>query len=798
VSTSPSEQPVPGGDDAPGAPGIPPRWTSSAKAGVGAALNPASRVWFTLSHGIVDEVYYPRIDQACTRDFGFVVTGPGGFFSEEKRDTTHRVEWEPGVPTFRVANERSGHYRIEKEIVTDPRRDVLLQRVRFASGSDRPEAYHLVALLAPHLANRGGDNLAWVADYKGMPMLFAEARGTALALAADVPWRARSVGYVGVSDAWQDLHLHGVMTWSYSRAGRGNVALAGEIDVTAHGGTVVLALAFGRTWAEAGERARASLLDGFVAAEDRFVAEWREWGRCVEGPTADDDLFRASAAVLRVHEAKSFAGGMIASLSIPWGFTKGDDDMGGYHLVWPRDLVECTGGLLAIGARADAARALGYLRATQEADGHWPQNMWLDGTPYWSGVQMDETALPILLVDLAARRGCPVDPVEFWPMVRRAAGYLVRNGPVTGQDRWEEDGGYAPFTLAVEVAALLVAADLAERCGEPGLGPYLRQTADLWNEGIDQWTYVVGTALAAEAGVEGYYVRLAPQESGGAPSPESGWVPIKNRPPGDSSEPAAEVVSPDTLALVRFGLRAPDDERIVSTVRVIDRLLRVETPLGPAWRRYNHDGYGEHADGSPFDGSGVGRPWPLLTGERAHFELAAGNPAEARRLAEALQAFAGAQLLLPEQVWDGPPRPEWELEPGGPTGSAMPLAWAHAEYVKLMRSLAEGAVFDCPPQTVARYRGGAPAPEHTIWRWNLRTRRLAAGRDLRVEVLEPAVVHWTTDAWETVAETPTGDTGLGVHLADLPTRSLEAGAEVVFTFHWADRWEGTDYRVEVH
>jgi glucoamylase len=784
--------------DAPGAPGIPPRWTSSAKAGVGAALGSASRVWFTLSHGILDEVYYPRVDQACTRDFGLIVTGAGGFFSEEKRDTTHRVTWEPGVPAFRVVNECPvGRYRVEKEIVTDPERAVLLQRVHFHPGSGGLEDYHLVALLAPHIGNRGGDNLAWVGGYKGMPMLFAEARGTALALAADAPWRTRSVGYVGASDAWQDLRRHGEMTWSYPRAGRGNVALAGEVDLAAAGGTFVLALGFGRTWAEAGQRARASLQSGFDRVGHRFEEEWRQWWRGLAPPLPDDDLFRASGVVLRVHESASFPGGMIASLSIPWGFSKGDDDMGGYHLVWPRDLVECAGGLMAVGALAEATRVLGYLRATQEPDGHWPQNMWLDGTPYWSGVQMDETALPILAVDLAVRAGCPVEVGDYWPMVRRAAGYLVRNGPVTGQDRWEEDGGYSPFTLAAEVAALLVAADLAERCGERGLCGYLRETADLWNEGIDQWTYATGTDLAAEVGVDGYYVRVVTPEAGGAPSPARGWVPIKNRPPGDASEPAAEVVSPDALGLVRFGLRAPGDPRILSTVRAIDHLLRVDTSLGPAWRRYNHDGYGEHADGSPFDGSGIGRPWPLLTGERAHYELAAGNFQTARDLAEAMRRFAGERRLLPEQMWDGPSLPERELEPGGPTGSAMPLVWAHAEYVKLIRSLGEEAVFDCPPQTVARYRDGGRVPAQTIWRWNLRTRRLAPGRDLRVEVLEAAVVHWSADGWETVADIPTRDTGLGIHVADLPTRSLEAGAEVVFTFHGADRWEGIDHRVEV-
>ena len=169
--------------------------------------------------------------------------------------------------------------------------------------------------------------------------------------------------------------------------------------------------------------------------------------------------------MLKTHQAKHLPGGMIASLSIPWGFEKGDEDLGGYHLVWPRDLVESTGGLLAAGDATDARGALLYLMSTQDADGHWPQNMWLDGTPYWSGVQMDETAFPILLADSRRARRL-LDSLDVWPMVRSAAGFLARNGPVTQQDRWEEDGGYSPFTLAVEVAALLAAADFADGAGE--------------------------------------------------------------------------------------------------------------------------------------------------------------------------------------------------------------------------------------------------------------------------------------------------------------------------------------------
>ena len=331
---------------------------------------------------------------------------------------------------------------------------------------------------------------------------------------------------------------------------------------------------------------------------------------------------------------------------------------------------------------------------TQEWDGHWPQNMWLDGRPYWNGVQLDETAFPILLVDLA-RRAAGLFPdalAHLWPMIRKAAGFVLQNGPVTQQDRWEEDGGYSPFTLAVTIAGLLTAADLAEICGEGALAPYLRETADIWNAGIERWTYARDTDLARRLGIEGYYVRIAPPEVADGASPIHGFVPIKNRPPEQSALPAVELVSPDALALVRYGLRAPDDPRILNTVRAIDALLRAETPFGPVWHRYNGDGYGEHEDGAPFDGTGVGRAWPLLTGERAHYELAAGHRARAEDLMRTMEAFANESGLLPEQIWDAPDIPARELFFGRPSGSAMPLVWAHAEYLKLRRSLVQWTV----------------------------------------------------------------------------------------------------------
>ncbi len=666
--------------------------------------------------------------------------------------------------------------------------------------------YRCYALLAPHLANWGYGNTGWVGDYKGHPMLFAKRDQVTLAFACSRSWLARSVGFVGYSDGWQDLSQNFRLTWNYTRAENGNLALTGEIDLAACGGEFVLALGFGRNCWEAGQVVLSSLLEDGNEIREHFVRQWKAWHDSLlplDRPKRDCDLYRTSMAVLRSHESKDFVGGIIASLSIPWGFNKGDEDLGGYHLVWPRDLVETAGALVAGNAIVDALRVLRYLESTQEADGHWAQNLWLDGRPYWGGIQMDETAFPILLLDLLRREAGELlgDLHRWWPMVRNAVSFIVRNGPVTQQDRWEEDGGYSPFTLAVEIAALLAAADIADLVGQSIAAAYLRETADSWNDNIERWTYAIDGDLARQIGVEGYYVRIAPEGEGdGAASPLQGFVPIKNRAPDQSSTRAAQVISPDSLALVRFGLRAPDDPRILNTIKVVDALLRAKLPQGPCWYRYNGDGYGEHEDGSPFDGTGIGRPWPLLAGERAHYEIAAGRPEFADALLRVMEgSTAGASRLIPEQVWDGPDLPELELFHGKPTGSACPLVWAHSEYIKLRRSLRDGRVFDQPLQTVQRYLVEKRRCEFFLWIFNNKVRTMPCGKTLRIAVLAPATVHWSTDSWNTSFDTPTRDTTLGVHLVDLPTDKLPVTHPIVFTLQWeADgRWEGVDYTVEV-
>ena len=791
---------------APGWPGIPPRWTSSAKTGIGTALNLHSRVWFTLSHGIMNEIYFPRVDQACTRDQGLIVTDGRSYFSDEKRHCSfENLPIEPGVPVYELTNAAlDGRYRIEKEVFSDPYRNVVLQKIRFVPLQGKLDNYRVYAWLAPHLANCGAGNTGWVGDYKGSSMLFAQRDSCALAFGCSAPWKKMTVGFVGFSDAWQDLSQNFQMTWEYTRAENGNIALAAEIDLAACKGEFVLAIGFGGIWSEAGEQVRSALLYPYDELREQYVWEWKRFQQTLlrlDEPERKRDLYRASAAVLRSHESKDVLGGVIASLSIPWGFTKGDEDLGGYHLVWPRDLVETALGFLAAGADADALRIMHYLEVTQEADGHWPQNMWMDGRPYWNGLQMDETAFPILLID-ALRREAPFvlgDLKRWWQVVKPAAGFLLRNGPVTQQDRWEEDAGYSPFTLAVEVSALLAAADLGDAVGEKDVAQYLREIADCWNDNIERWVYANHSDLAKQIGVDGYYVRIAPPDEECAASPLQGFVPIKNRPIDDGRDRAEHVVSPDSLALVRFGLRAWDDPRILNTIKVIDSVLRVKLPQGYCWYRYNGDGYGEHADGSPFDGTGLGRPWPLLAGERAHYELAAGRMEAAEALLEVMELSTEGSRLIPEQVWDGIDIPAAELFIGRPSGSACPLVWAHSEYIKLRRSLRDKKIFDQPPQTVQRYLVEKKKSSHFSWKFNHKCKSMPRGKTLRLELLSPALVHWSIDDWKTAQDLKTRDTGLGVYAADIPSERLASGAEVIFTFYWEnkDHWEGRDYFVIV-
>ena len=401
-------------------------------------------------------------------------------------------------------------------------------------------------------------------------------------------------------------------------------------------------------------------------------------------------------------------------------------------------------------------------------------------------------------------------------MVRRAVAYMVQSGPSTQQDRWENQQGYTSFTLAVVISAFLIAAELGDQQGDNEIATYLRETADVWNAAIESWLYVTGTDLARRVGVDGYYVRIVPPALDESSTPSMGRLNLNGHGKDDhnhapagtlgtdverSGIPIDEIVSPDALALVRFGLRSPTDPRILNTIKVIDSLLKVETPAGSSWHRYNGDTYGETSTGEPFEPKvrGVGRAWPLLTGERAHYELAAGRRDRAFVLLHAMEGFAGEGGMIPEQIWDGARSRSRGLFPGRPSGSAMPLVWAHAEYLKLRRSIQDNHIFDQPSLPVRRYMERRIGSNRAIWRFDHQRERISANEILRIEVLSPAIIRWTHSGWSEIFEAQTRDSGLGLHFADLEADDLTRGQTIEWTFHWlhADRWENRNFLVTI-
>ena len=783
---------------APGAPGVEAKWTSSSKSGIGKAIGTPSNVAFSLSHGIVNEVYFPREDIACTRDMGLIITDGEDFFSEEKRDANHTIKMlKAGVPAYQITNACPGkRYQVVKEIITDPLRNTLLHQVRFKPNKKFSQSFHLYVILAPHLNDEGSHNSAWAGDYKGVPMLFAHNKGLSLALACSTNFLKRSVGYVGNSDGWTDIHDHKKMEWEYTNAEDGNVALTGEIDLST-GNDFLLALGFGRNPNEAASHAWGSILEGFDSCKKMYIQGWQNWLKGLNNVGGRN--FKTSASVLRMHEAKSFPGGIIASLSIPWGEIKGDSFRGGYHVVWPRDLVESAGGFMALHAKTDGLRILNYLMSTQDPEGCWPQNMWLEGSAHWNGLQMDQVALPVLLTYKCYHEKA-IDGKRlkrYWPVIKRALAFLVKNGPYTEEDRWEEEKGFSPFTLAATIAGLLAGADLADLNGEKKLANYCRETADSWNDQVEYWTYATGTPLAKEHGVDGYYIRINPFHDLAASELGDSTIDIKNHNNGNGQTKLTELICVDALALVRFGLRAADDPKIRNTVKIIDATLKVDTPYGPSWHRYINDGYGEHENGSPYDGTGIGRAWPLLTGERAHYEIANNNPEEAKRLLKTMDGFTNNGLLA-EQIWDTTDIPEKDLYFGKHSGSAMPLTWAHAEYIKLCASVKQKKICDMPFQTQHRYLRQKKTAGFKSWRFQSRLTSIEAGKTLRIELMAHATVVWTDDDWATNNSVKTTDTGLGVYMTDITVQS-DKPDKIEFTFYWdeAGHWENRNFSIAV-
>jgi glucoamylase len=792
-----------------GAPGLEPRWTSSVKDAIGTAYSASSRVWFTCSHGILNEIYHPTIDSAQVRDMEFLVTDGETFAHEEKRDLLTTFEYfHPEALGVRYVNrDPDGRYSLTKEIICDPHHSVVLTNVRLEGHPELLPRLRVYALLAPHLDGGGAGNTARAVDIAGHKMLLGWKNRWSLAMGSSCGFARVSCGFVGASDGWRDVMEHFGMEWEFGSATGGNLALIGQINLEAAredgAREFTVAIGIGEGHHTALQKTVSAMAMPFEQNRERFIEQWRraanpEWLAAKAGDGGK--LMRASHNVLLAHEDKTYSGAFVASMSIPWGQVHGDDDLGGYHLVWTRDMVQTATALLACGRAETARRALVYLACTQQPNGGFAQNFWVDGRPYWGGVQLDEVAFPLILA-WRLWKADSLGGMDVVPFVERAAGFLVRHAPITHQERWEENAGYSPSTLATVIAGLISAAEIARAHDSIELAAFLEEFADWVEHHLDDWTVTNNGVLLP--GVTRHYMRIRPPETGEAYACEScgtEMIRLSNRPPGTRYEfEAREIVDAGFLELVRYGVRRADDPLIVDSLKVVDAVLKRGLPQGPGWLRYNWDGYGQRPDGGPYQGWGQGRVWPLLTGERAHYELAAGH--DIAPLIQTYERFATMGQMLPEQVWDEPNRPDSRLRMGRPAGSAVPLVWAHAEYLKLLRSALDGKVFDridpvyaryCEPEGRKRLRRNLE-----IYSFLRPIQKIAAGDTLRILDESRFEVVWSADGWQTTNTTLSRGLGSAGYSADIATNSDLANRRLLWTLHWPepDRWLG--YNVEV-
>ena len=692
---------------APGAPGQRALWTEADKDGFGTAQDARSKVWHTLDDGELTEVYYPDIDTPAFRDLQFVVSDGKSFAEREREHASHAIALaDQRSLTYRQVNTTS-RYRIEKTYVTDPARDALLVDVRFESRTGKP--LDLYALADPALSNDGGDDSGATA---GDALVAHDARA-ASALVGSPAFTRTSNGYLGTSDGWQDLRSDFRMDWAYDSAPNGNVVQTGRTALDGVKRThMTLALGFGATGAAARDTAGTALAKGFEPAAAEYAGGWHDYlGSLKPRPASVSALattYDVSVMTLAAHEDKTYGGAYVASPSMPWVWGQGlSNPSDVYHKVWSRDLYQIATALLAAGDVAGAERAVDYLFTRQQkADGCFPQNSDLDGSERWTNMQLDEAAFPIVLAWQLGRRD-----QGTYAHVKRAVGCILANGPQTPQERWENQGGWSPATIASEIAALVTAADLASANRDTASAAAWLGRADQWQRKVDDWTVTSTGPYSAQP----YYLRLTKDGNPNAGTPYD---------IGDSGPDGVDqrrVTDPSYLELVRLGVKRWDHPAILSTLGVVDQRLGVQTPNGMFWHRFDFDGYGEKKDGGIWDinqpknmsappyvwteNTTIGRIWPIFAGERGEYEVAAGQAAAARGRLASMAGAAGPGHMIAEQVWDQfPPSGSAGFPRGESTLSASPLAWSHAQFVRLAWSIDAGRPVERPSVVERRYR----------------------------------------------------------------------------------------------
>ena len=633
-------------------------WPTAAKNGFGTSVTLTSKVWFTLANGVMTEVFYPTLDIPNVQVLQFHVA-IGGKVETEIENTFHRLEFpNPSSLTFRQVNtSKTNEYTITKTYVTDPRGNTVLIDLDFNNRSGG----QLSVNYDPSLNNSGMYDSAWTEG----DALVAIDGNKASALISDCD-------FAEVKTA----------------PAEGNVVQSATLKRN----RCTLALGFGETGALALRAARSSLARGFEAVRREYEAGWESYVSTLPRIAKHQRQFNMAAMVLKGLEDKTFRGASIASPSSPWGggANANEPTISGYHAVWARDLYHVATAFLAMRDRVTANRLLDYLfRVQQKRDGSFPQNSWVDGRPIGRGIQMDQVGLPLVLAYQLGRS----DRQTWLKHIKPAADFIVRRGPRTDQDRWEEKPGYSPSSIAAQIAGLVCAAEIARINGDKSSANTYLKTADNWAGNVELWT-VTGSGHTAR----GYYLRITENED-----PNDGAKLEIN----SSSLRADErkILDAGFLELVRLGVKDLRDPLIVDSLALVDQMIRVKTPVGEGWYRYNHDAYGETPNGDKYDGrDGVGRLWPLLTGERGEYEIAAGDIESARKRLDTMAGFTNEGMMIPEQVWDlktSPPNGAFRF--GAGTGSATPLAWSMAQFIRLAMNIEKGRNLETPRIVWERY-----------------------------------------------------------------------------------------------
>lgn len=697
--------------DAPGAPGAAATWTTGDKEGLGTSRTTASKVWYTLTGGTLSEVYYPSGVTPNVRELQFAVTDGSTWTQLETDPTVTRavaLADRTSLTYRQTSTDQQGRWRLTKTYVTDPARPTVLVDVRFERL--KPGSLQLYALYDPSLAGDYGNDTGSTA---GSALVSSDSHDAAApvgsALVSSRPFAATSSGYVGTSDGATVLRANHTLSQAYASAGPGNIAQVGQVPLAGDATSFTLALGFGKDGAAALKTANASLTLPYRAQEALYQAGWKVYLATVNrAPKQLDDRltaqYWASVMTVKAHEDKTYPGAFIASLTIPWGQAVSASGAGGagngYHFVWARDEYEQVTGLLAAGDRTAARDAVTWLfTRQQQPDGHFPQNSRPDGTPDQTNIQLDETAYPIVL----AQQVGGVSRSFYTDHIARAADYLVAHGPTTPQERWEETGGYSPSTIADMIAGLTAAAALATAAGDTAGAAVYQATADEWQRSVEKWTYTTTGNLSDGK----YYIRIS-----GSGNPDDGAT--RNWANGAGVHPENAITDAGFLELTRLGVKAPNDPYVAHSLLAVDQSLKVSTPSGDVFKRYTFDGYGETADGAPWTGVGIGRPWPLLSGERGEYVLGLGG--DALPYLRTMANTANAGLMIPEQVWDQPEPTAYQHVFGKGTGSAAPLSWAMSQYVRLAQGIGAGRVVETPDVVADRYARQAPpaAPQLTV------------------------------------------------------------------------------------